>query len=116
MFFIFSANSLPFHTLPPSIFSSLPRLPQHLLFAAQKLKKGMGRGEAEKHEVAGQMKKFELHTQFLRTVKNHAGIVIAPQQTYSIGEQMRRLLRMMHSLTAQEMMNRVEFLSAWGSR
>ena len=31
----------------------------------------------------------------------------------SVGEQMRRLLRLLGALTAEEMRNRVEFLSAW---
>jgi hypothetical protein len=31
----------------------------------------------------------------------------------SVGEQMRRLLRLISSLTAEEMRNRIEFLSAW---
>jgi len=31
-----------------------------------------------------------------------------------VGEYMRRLLRLMAHLTAEEMHNRVEFLSAWG--
>ena len=35
------------------------------------------------------------------------------QQRYSVGEQMRRLLRLISSLTAEEMRNRIEFLSAW---
>jgi hypothetical protein len=35
------------------------------------------------------------------------------QQRYSVGEQMRRLLRLIDTLTAEEMRNRIEFLSAW---
>jgi hypothetical protein len=35
------------------------------------------------------------------------------QQRYSVGEQMRRLLRLIKTLTAEEMRNRIEFLSAW---
>lgn len=58
---------------------------------------------------------YDLHTQLLRTANNHAGIIIAPQQTYSIGEQMRRLLRLINALSAEEMLNRVEWLNAWGS-
>jgi hypothetical protein len=30
-----------------------------------------------------------------------------------VGEQMRRLLRLVNRLTAEEMQNRVEFLSNW---
>jgi len=43
----------------------------------------------------------------------HAGVVLAQQQRYAVGEQMRRLLALMASQTAEEMRNRVEFLSAW---
>jgi hypothetical protein len=35
------------------------------------------------------------------------------QQHYSMGEQMRRLLRLIASKSAGEMENWVEFLSAW---
>jgi hypothetical protein len=44
----------------------------------------------------------------------HAGIVLAPQQRYSVGEQLRRLLDLLNKKTAVEMQSRVEHLSAWG--
>lgn len=44
----------------------------------------------------------------------HIGMVLARQQQYAVGEYMRRLLRLMAHRTAEEMHNRVEFLSAWG--
>jgi hypothetical protein len=40
--------------------------------------------------------------------------IILGQQNYSIGEQMRRLLRLISTKSAEEMRNQVEFLSAWG--
>jgi len=46
--------------------------------------------------------------------RSHAGIVLARQQQYSVGKYMRRLLKLMAHLSAEEMHNRVEFLSAWG--
>ena len=49
----------------------------------------------------------------MRAGESHAGIVLAVQQRYSVGEQMRRLLRLISSLTAEEMRSRIEFLSAW---
>jgi hypothetical protein len=55
-----------------------------------------------------------LHTEYLTQGMSHAGIILARQQRYSIGEQMRRLLRLIHTVTAEEMSNRIEFLSAWG--
>jgi hypothetical protein len=57
---------------------------------------------------------FRLHTAFLREGRAHAGIILARQQHYSVGEQMRRLLKLIAALSAEEMQNRVEFLSAWG--
>ena len=43
-----------------------------------------------------------------------AGLILARQQQYAVGEHLRRLLRLMTQLTAEERHNRVEFLSAWG--
>jgi hypothetical protein len=40
--------------------------------------------------------------------------LLARQQQYSVGEYRRRLLKLMAHLTAEDMQNRVEFLSAWG--
>jgi hypothetical protein len=45
--------------------------------------------------------------------ESRAGIILAVQQRYSVGEQMRRLLRLIDTLTAEEMRDRIEFLSAW---
>lgn len=42
-------------------------------------------------------------------------VVILSRQDLSVGEQMRRLLRLISTLTAEEMRNRIEFLSGWGS-
>ena len=57
---------------------------------------------------------YRLHTAFLSAGKTHAGIILARQQHYSVGEQMRRLLKLIAAVAEQEMKNRVEFLSAWG--
>jgi hypothetical protein len=57
---------------------------------------------------------YQLHTQHNAQHKAHAGIVLARQQQYSAGECLRRLLRLIAQLTAEEMQNRVEFLRAWG--
>ena len=56
---------------------------------------------------------YRLHTSYMAQHTSHTGIVLARQQQYSVGEYMRRLLRLMAHLTAEEMHNRVEFLSAW---
>jgi hypothetical protein len=55
-----------------------------------------------------------IHTRLMRAGQNHGGIILALQQQYSIGEQMRRLLHLLNNLTAEDMVNRIEFLSAWG--
>ena len=55
-----------------------------------------------------------LHRGFLMAGKNHAGIVLGQQQRYSVGEQMRRLIRLVQMQSAESMRNRIEFLSAWG--
>jgi len=54
-----------------------------------------------------------LHGEWLSGERLHAGIVLARQQQFSIGEQMRRLLRLMAVVPAEDMRNRLEFLSAW---
>ena len=55
-----------------------------------------------------------LHAQFQATQQSHSGIVVSGQQRYSVGEQMRRLLDLIASKTADEMRNQLEFLSDWG--
>ena len=54
-----------------------------------------------------------LHTEYLTQGKHHAGIILAQQQRYSLGEQMRRLLKIIAGIPAEEMEDRVVFLSAW---
>ena len=55
---------------------------------------------------------YSLHTNWLREGRHHSGIILS-RQGLSVGEQMRRLLRLIDTLTAEEMGNRIEFLSAW---
>ena len=40
-------------------------------------------------------------------------MILAPQQRYSVGEQMRRLLKIIHAKSAEEMRNEVAFLQVW---
>ena len=54
-----------------------------------------------------------LHQTWISQQQFHAGIFVARQQRYSIGEELRRLMRLIGSVTAEEMRNRIEFLSAW---
>ena len=56
---------------------------------------------------------LRLHSQYMAEGKEHAGMLLARQQHYSVGEQMRRVLKVMALRSAADMRNRVEFLSAW---
>ena len=58
---------------------------------------------------------IRLCSNMMQAGESHAGIVLAVQQRHTVGEQMRRLLRLTSTLTAEEMRNRIEFLSSWGS-
>lgn len=56
---------------------------------------------------------YQLHTQLIEQDSAHAGILLAPQQRYGVGELVRRVLRLMAVRTAEDMQSRVEFLSNW---
>ena len=56
---------------------------------------------------------FRLHSQYAAEGKSHAGILLARQQHYSVGEQMRRVLKVIALRSAADMRDRVEFLNAW---
>lgn len=45
---------------------------------------------------------YKLHTSLLTLGKAHGGIILAPQQQYSIGEQFRRLLKLIAAKSADE--------------
>jgi hypothetical protein len=57
-----------------------------------------------------------LHTLFLQQKRNHAGIILVQQQRYSMGEIMRGILQLIATKSAEEMIDQVEFLSAWITR
>ena len=54
-----------------------------------------------------------LHAEFVAQSRSHAGIIVAKQQHYSVGEQMRRLLKIIATRPAEEMTNKIEFLNDW---
>lgn len=54
-----------------------------------------------------------LHAQYMKAGRHHAGMILAKQQEYSVGEVMRRLLKLIAALSAEEMKDRAEFLSNW---
>ena len=57
---------------------------------------------------------LRLHSQYLAEGKDHAGLLLARQQHYSVGEQMRRVPKVVALKSAADMRNCVEFLSVWG--
>lgn len=56
---------------------------------------------------------YGLHVQYLSQGKSHAGMILASQQRYSVGETMRRILLLANTKSHEDMKNWVEFLSAW---
>ncbi len=56
---------------------------------------------------------YRLHTEYMQRNKHHAGIILAKQQHYSIGAQLRALLNLVATKAPEDMHDRVEFLSAW---
>jgi hypothetical protein len=54
-----------------------------------------------------------LHDQWLAAGRSHAGIVVAQQRRFAVGEQLRRLLRLVATISAEDMRGRIEFLGSW---
>ncbi len=50
----------------------------------------------------------------MRGGQHHAGMILSTQRRFGVGELQRRLVRIATSLDAPDMVNRVEFLNAWG--
>ena len=57
---------------------------------------------------------YRLHTPWAGAGRDHAGMILAPQQRFSVGEQLRRILRLRATTTTVGMRNQVEFLGNWG--
>ena len=55
---------------------------------------------------------YRLHRERLEQSQPHAGIILS-RQNYSIGDQLRGLLQLMATKSAEAMENHVEFLGAW---
>lgn len=55
----------------------------------------------------------QIHAEYLTQGRSHAGIILSRQQQYSVGEQMRRLLKLIGTCSADEMKDRMELLSSW---
>ena len=59
---------------------------------------------------------YRLHTMWLEKGMSHKGVILAPQQRYGVGELMRGVLKLMSTLSAEDMIGRVEFVSNWIAR
>ena len=57
---------------------------------------------------------YYLHGKYIAEYKEHAGLILTRQQQFTVGEQLRRLLRLIAKVPAEEMKTCVEFLGAWG--
>jgi len=76
--------------------------PQHLAFA-------VSQGRAVLSFNRGDF--VRLHRQYMERGWEHYAIIVSPQ--YPIGETLRRVVRLMETLSAEDMMNRLEYLSQW---
>ena len=54
-----------------------------------------------------------LHQRWTSEGRPHTGIIIGAQQRYRAGEELRRLMRLISSISAEQMRDRLEFLSSW---
>ncbi len=52
-----------------------------------------------------------LHAQWLTQGNSHAGIVVVPRQHYSLGDQLRGLMELTNSHSAEDMVNQLIYLS-----
>ena len=61
---------------------------------------------------------YRLHTMLLEQGASHGGIILTPQQRYSIGDLLRGVLHLINTRSAEAMVGQLEFLSDWipGSR
>lgn len=78
--------------------------PDQLAFATSKSRVLYSFNVADYHEI---------HTSWSATGRPHAGLLLAQQRRYSIGEQIRRIVRLSATLSAEEMRSREEFLGTW---
>jgi uncharacterized protein with PIN domain len=54
-----------------------------------------------------------LHTIYMAEERSHAGIVIGTQQQYSVGQQLRAILKLIATVSAEEMTSQLVYLSAY---
>jgi uncharacterized protein YwbE len=56
---------------------------------------------------------YRLHTTIIEQGLSHAGIILAPQQRYGIGDLMRGVLKLINTKSSEEMQGQLAFLSNW---
>lgn len=67
--------------------------------------------------LTGNIRDFApLHDQWLSGGEHHAGILLVHQQRWSVGEILRRLERLLTAFSAEDMVDRLEWLSDWGEQ
>ena len=54
-----------------------------------------------------------LHSEYLAAERNHAGIILLQQQRYSVGQKLKGVLKLAATLSAEEIVNQLVFLSAY---
>ena len=54
-----------------------------------------------------------LHTEWVVAGRGHAGMILAPQQRFSVGERLRRILCIRAAVSAERMKSWIEFLTDW---
>ena len=54
-----------------------------------------------------------IHSDWLASSRTHCGMVLTQQKRYSVGEQIRQLVCLVGTLSAESMRNGEEFLSRW---
>lgn len=55
----------------------------------------------------------KLHRDYMVRGKTHTGIILAQQRKYSIGQQLKGLLKLVAALSAEEMVNKLVFLNSY---
>lgn len=55
----------------------------------------------------------DIHQSWLSEGRSHCGIILAPQQRFAVGEELRRMMRLLGALPASAMRDRIEFLRSW---
>src|SRR5687767_4903028 len=50
---------------------------------------------------------YHIHTAWLTGGRSHAGLILCQQQQYSVGEQLRRFLKLFAARSAEDMIDRV---------